>query len=209
MSSGYRISRVTTAAPSHDLITLGQAKAALGIAVDDTSQDAAVGQHIAAASLAVENYCDRVFVVQTYRDQWRTPRNRLMPGEPLRTRQFPIITVAAITDEAGATLDPLSWEVENQTGAFYRLDGVMVTTWTGLLLTIDYDAGFDPIPSDVQAAALEWFHVRWIAQGRDPMLQREIIPDVRAQHWAAADTVTSSVPPAARDYLAPYRLWSV
>ena len=93
----YRITRVITPAASMALVSVEDAKAALGIKVDDTTQDAAVTRQIEATSQAINNYCDRVFVVQVYRDQVRNARGYF--GEPLVTRQYPIVV-----DEAGVPL---------------------------------------------------------------------------------------------------------
>lgn len=87
---GYCISRVITPASSLALMTLDQAKTALGIDLADTSQDAAIMQEIAAVSAAIDNYCDRIFIRQTYRDQLRSVCNWLPQGHPIQTEQWPI-----------------------------------------------------------------------------------------------------------------------
>jgi hypothetical protein len=213
----YQISRVVAPAASLALVTLDQAKAALGIDPADTSQDAALTQQIDQVSRAIDNYCDRIFARQSYRDQYRYVYNWLKPGEPLRTRQPPIgvngggLPVLAITED-GTALDAADWEVDTDSGELYRLDGTTaVASWTGAAIIVDYDGGFDPIPADVQGAALEWITARWSAQGRDPALRSETIPDVITQVWSsdAVSTTTSSIPSGVRDWLAPYRLWSV
>ena len=108
------------------LVTLEQAKAALGIDPADTSQDAALTAQIEAVSIAANNYCGRIFVVQSYQDTMRHVYNWLYAGEPLRTRQFPIVVsegeplVAVI--ENGAVVDVSLWEVYPEEGALYRLE---------------------------------------------------------------------------------------
>jgi hypothetical protein len=69
MNSRYRISRVTTPAASMALVSLADAKAYLGIT--DNTQDAAITQQIAQVSAAINHYCDRVLVQQTYEDTFR------------------------------------------------------------------------------------------------------------------------------------------
>jgi hypothetical protein len=168
VSADYRISRVTTPATSLALVTLDQAKAALGIDPADTSQDAALQQQIDSVSQAINNYCDRVFVVQSYRDQVRGACGRW--GEPLVTRQYPIVLdpggvpLVAVVDD-GAALDPTLLEVYPETGSLYRLDAASLdpSVWASPLLVVDYTAGFDPIPADVQSAALEYLAARWFA----------------------------------------------
>jgi hypothetical protein len=216
----YRISRIITPAASLALVTLDQVKAALGIDPLDTSQDAALTQHIDQVSLAIDHYCDRTFARQSYRDQYRRVCDWLRAGEPLRLRQpaiavdvggVPVLTVT----EDGAALDPdLDWEIDIDSGELYRLNGSNgFTSWTGAIVIADYDGGFDPIPADVQGAALAWVTGRWQAAGRDPALRSVEIPDVITRVWN--DTTTSSgssgasMPAVVRDWLDPYRMWFV
>jgi uncharacterized phiE125 gp8 family phage protein len=220
MISGYRISRVVVPATSLALITLDQAKAALGIDAADTSQDAALAQLIAAVSTAIDNWCGRIFVRQTYRDQLRNVCNWLGTGEPINTRQWPIPLdvdeepVLVITED-GTALDPAAWEADTDTGEIWRLDPSGAnggpSAWSGSTVVLDYDGGYDEIPDDVQSAALEWLTARWSAQGRDPALRSETIPDVITQVWSAdaVSTTTSSMPSLARDWLTPYQRWFV
>lgn len=213
MSADYRISRVTTPATSLALVTLDQAKAALGIDPADTSQDAALQQQIDSVSQAINNYCDRVFVVQSYRDQVRGACGRW--GEPLVTRQYPIVLdpggvpLVAVVDD-GAALDPTLLEVYPETGSLYRLDAASLdpSVWASPLLVVDYTAGFDPIPADVQSAALEYLAARWFAVGRDPTLRTESIPDV-ITHVYYSDTTSPGMPSNVREFLAPYRMLTV
>jgi len=209
--SGYRITRVVTPAESLALVSVDDAKAALGIDPSDTSQDAALARQIDSVSVAINHFCDRVFVVQTYRDQIRNGRGAW--GEPLVTRQYPIVyddsgvPIVAITED-GALLDPAAIEVYPETGSLYRLD----SAWTAALITVEYVAGYTVIPPDVQAAALEWLTARYHAAGRDPALRSETIPDLITQVYAGdmgAGTGAGSMTPGARDLLEPYRLMTL
>ena len=209
----YRISRVIVPADSYALVTVDQAKEALGISLDDMTQDAAVQAQIEQVSAAVARYCDREFVIQTYRDQLRAVCSWLRYGEPLPTMQKPIAEaegVALITvTENGAELDTTAFEVDAERGLLYRLDSSGASAaWIGAAAILDYDAGFDPIPPDVQAATLEWITARWSAQGKDPALRSETIPDVISQMWSS-DASTPSIPAGARELLAPYRIISL
>ena len=213
----YSITRVITPADSLALVSLDDAKVVLGIDPADTSKDAALTQQIDAVSAAVNNLCNRIFAVQTYQDQFRYVYNWLYSGEPLRTRQFPIVVddtgVPLVTvSEDGAAVDVAAWDVYPEDGALYRLDGTSVAGWMGTTILVDYTAGYDPIPADVQGAALEWLTARWFAVGRDPALRSETVPDLISQVYAGdagAGTSGGAIPPGARDLLAPYKLWSV
>jgi hypothetical protein len=213
VSTGYRITRVTTPATSLALVTLDQAKAALGIDPADTSQDLALQLQVDSVSQAVNNYCDRVFVVQEYRDQIRGACGRW--GEPLVTRQYPITVDDAgvplvVVAEDGAALDPALLEVYPETGSLYRLDAASLapSMWASPLLVVDYTAGFEEIPADVQSAALEYLAARWFAAGRDPTLRTESIPDV-ITHVYYSDTTSPGMPSNVREFLAPYRILTV
>lgn len=215
--SGYRITRVITPAASLALVTLDDAKTALGIDPTDTSQDAALARHIDSVSAAINNWCDRVFVVQTYRDQIRNGSGGW--SEPLVTRQYPIVLddsgvpIVAVTED-GAIVDPTLIEVYPETGSLYRLDSRATAPggWSAALIVVDYAAGFEPIPPDVQAAALEWLTARYHAVGRDPALRSETIPDLISTVYAGdmgAGTGAGSMTPGARDLLEPYRIWTL
>ena len=213
----YSITRVITPADSLALVSLDDAKVVLGIDPADTTKDAALTQQIDAVSAAVNNYCNRIFAVQTYQDQFRYVYNWLYSGEPLRTRQFPIVVdsggvpLVAVSED-GAAVDVTLWDVYAEEGALYRLDGTAVAGWNGTTILVDYTAGYDPIPADVQGAALEWLTARWFAMGRDPALRSETVPDLISQVYAGdagAGTSGGAIPPGARDLLAPYKIWSV
>jgi hypothetical protein len=208
----YRITRVVTPAASFALVTVADAKTALGIDPADTSQDAILSQQIDAVSQAVNNWCNRIFVVQTYQDQLRNPD--FCWAEPIVTRQYPIIVAdpLAITVD-GAAIDPTLFEVYPETGRLYPLnlagtDPATAGVWSGALILVDYTAGFDVIPADVQGAALEWVNARWNAIGRDPALRSETIPDVITQVWGGNDpSSASAMPDACTEWLSAYRVW--
>ena len=211
MRSDYRLSRTVTPAATMALVTVDQAKLVLGIDAADASQDAALQAQIAQTSAAIHRYVDRVLVMQGYRDQFRYVCNWMGIAEPLELRQYPIavdvggLPVVSIVQD-GTGIDPLYYEADIDRGLIYALDSAGAYGWTGLLITVDYTAGYDPIPDDVQAAALDWLTARWHSEGRDPSLRAEAIPDVLSQTYAGADPMAASgIPGTARDLLEPYR----
>jgi Phage gp6-like head-tail connector protein len=209
--NGYRITKLVTPAASLALVTLDQVKGMLGIDLTDTSQDALLTQHIAAVSAAINNYCDRIFVVQTYRDQLRNVCGWF--GQPIVTRQYPITVVSDVPTvtitESGVALDPAAFEVFAEAGELYRLDGsANPNAWTDPLTVIDYTAGFNPVPDPVQNAALEWITVRFYQTGNDPTVLSETIPDVITQSFAQDPTV-GAMPDGPKEMLWPYRVWSM
>jgi hypothetical protein len=216
VTRNYRISRVVVPAESTNLLTLDQVKIALGIT--DTTQDAELNRMIDRTSSSINNYCDRIFVRQTYRDHFRNICNWLAPGEPIRTRQYPIPTDPAglplvVITENGMAVDSASIEVDIDAGWLYRLNGSgAVGSWSGLSIVVDYDAGYDTIPGDLQGAALDWIRIGQGAGGRDPLLRSETIPDVISQTWVTAVDLASastSIPSSVRDSLWAYKYWTV
>lgn len=219
MSRGYQFTRVITPASSQGLVSLDQAKAALGIALDDTSQDDALTLQINQVSADISSYCDRIFVRQVYRDQFRFSYNSYCVSDPLVTRQYPIIindlTTLVVTED-GVVVDDTLVEVVPDTGSIYRLDANGSYAWTGNLVLIDYTAGFDPIPADLQGATLTWLTSRQGFGGRDPALTSETIPDLIAQSYdvsstssSSGSTGTSAIPAAVLDTLVRYRMWTL
>lgn len=209
-SVGSTIFRTITPATDTGLITIDRAKEILGIAADDTSHDQALTGLISAVSTAICNYCDRFFVVQVYRDQLRNPCFDY--DQPVRVRQFPI--QRDDTDEPklsitmdGLVIDPSTYDVDTDLGRIYRINGA----WAGTTLVLDYTGGFDPIPDDVQAAALQWTIESWMARGRDPAIKSEAIFDVMTVVYGNdVSSATSGTPEAAppdnvRNLLVNYR----
>jgi hypothetical protein len=210
MRTDYRISRTIVPAASLALVTVEQAKTTLGIDTADTSQDAALQALIGQVSAAIHRYIDRILVQQGYRDQFRYVANWMFVGEPLQLWQYPValdeddIPVAVVVQD-GNPVDAALYEADDERGLLYSIDASGAYGWTGLLITVDYTAGYDPIPEDVQAAALDWLTARWHSEGRDPSLRSETVPDLLAQTYAGADPMASTgIPGTARDLLAPY-----
>jgi len=210
MRTEYRISRTVVPAGSLALVTVEQAKATLGIDAADTSQDTALAALIDHVSAAIHRYIDRILVQQGYRDQFRYVANWMFVGEPLALWQYPVTlnedgaAVAAIVQD-GNTVDAALYEANDERGLLYSIDASGAYAWTGLLITVDYTAGYDPIPDDVQAAALDWLTARWHSEGRDPSLRSETVPDLLAQTYAGVDPMAATgIPGTARDLLAPY-----
>jgi hypothetical protein len=214
MASRYQFSRVVTPATDTALITLEQAKLVLGIADTDDSQDPIIQTQIDAVSAGICNYCDRAFVVQTYRDQLMYPSMGF--GEPLRARQYPIQlddvgvpTLFTVTVD-GNVIDPTSYDLDAENGRAYMING----GWAGATILLDYTAGFAEIPADVQAAANEWLTSRWLSRGRDPAVTSEAIFEVITTTYSETGGATGSgegggPPPGVCNWLTPYRMWFV
>jgi hypothetical protein len=55
--------------------------------------------------------------------------------------------------------------------------------WAGLTVTVDYSAGYDPVPADIVDATLRLIVNRWHSRGRDPLLLERVTPMVGTERW--------------------------
>lgn len=215
MPSPNQISTVITPASSLWLVSLDAALDELGLDADGGTLDSQVGRMIGQVSSAINTYCNRVFVRQSYRDQFRYTCNWLGYGNPLVLSQAPIAVdsdgdLVLTATEDGTAVDTGEWEVNRSTGALYRLDSAGgISSWSGSLIAIDYDAGFDLIPDDVQAAALRWLAMRYSARGRDPYLRSEEVPGAQRFDYAVSQMAAAGVPTEISEMLSGYRIWSI
>lgn len=216
MPSPNQITTVITPANSLWLVSLDSALDALGLAADGGTQDSQVGRMIGQVSAAINTYCNRIFVRQSYRSQFRYACNWLGYGSPLVLSQAPIAVdgfgvLVLAASEDGTLVDTTEWQVDRNTGMLYRLDSAgAFSSWSGTLISVDYDAGFDLIPDDVQAAALDWMSGRWNTRGRDPALRSLTIPDVVSEsYFDPAAASASGMPSTVRNTLDQYRIWSL
>lgn len=215
MPSPNQISTVITPANSLWLVSLDAALDELGLDADGGTQDSQVGRMIGQVSAAINTHCNRIFVRQSYRDQFRYTCNWLGYGNPLMLSQCPIGVdedgeLALAASEDGAVIDTSEWEVNRNTGSLYRLNSSgTYATWSGSLVSVDYDAGFDLIPDVVQAAALRWLSMRYSARGRDPLLRSEDVPGVQRFDYFQIGGGSVGVPPEVTEMLSGYRIWSI
>lgn len=197
------------------LTDLDTAKEELGI-TDDT-QDARLTRYIAQASRQIERYCQRVFSVQAYRNMWSEYPRGYFCCDALQTSEWPIVEIIGVSD-GGLTLSSDQVRVDANRGLLYRVSTAPVTMpWAATEVVVDFRAGFDPIPADVEAAALRL--VRW-NQGmrgwdadapRDPMLRSREGSTYGRIEWFGNYTpgLQGGLPQEVAQMLAPYMRFTV
>ena len=170
------ITTVVTPAPSRDLTTLADVREQLSIRSNDTAQDAWLAKVISRASAQAEKYCNRIFAQQDYQDQFGAMS--CDTGTPLMLGQSPV-TVTLVTVD-GTDLADTDFIADSLPGLLYST--VEPRQWIATSsLTVQYTAGFDPVPDDVQQAVIELCVMEFRSRGRDPMLREQETPGLGRQ----------------------------
>lgn len=93
-------------------------------------------------------------------------------------------------------------------GQLIRLDQFQAypTLWTPVATTIVYAGGYNPMPDDVQAAALMWITNRFSERGRDRNLKAKEQPGIgREEYWVGGPPMSGGVPAEIAEMLLNYR----
>lgn len=140
------------------LTTLAKVKSQLDIPSSDVSQDTRLNTFIAAASQAIESYCERKFESTSYTEYHHGRRmNFIMP------REFPIISVTSIHIDndrvysANTLIDASDYSVADRGRTIYY-NGKFPQGFNNIKLV--YTAGYATVPADIDLAciwAVEWF----------------------------------------------------
>lgn len=207
--STTRITTVKTAATSYDLTTLDVVKAELDIANNES--DTFLGRYLSWASAALSVECDRVFAAETVEDKiW--PARALSPiasgVEVLQLSRFPVISVASLTDDGTVLTEGTDFVVDVMCGQVRRLDsGGRLVGWGSAPKVVEYEAGYEDIPGDLQDAVTRMVRNRFRSKGRDSYLMSESIPGVRdSRWWIATGNDAGNVPPDIADLIGSYRV---
>ncbi len=215
---------VTSLAGSYDLTVLATAKAELGIAVSDTSQDARVALLIHQVSNAISTLCDRVFAEETVSEVFRLNSGSVgrfrswargeESIEALVLRRRPISWIVSVVED-GVTVDVGEYECDLGAGLLYRLTpNDFRMTWIANKVTINYVSGFtllDDLPYDIEKACLIWIKSLWIQMRRSDLnIKVEDAPDLMRREYF--DPLRGSIglmkgyppPPEVMILLSPY-----
>ena len=198
-----RITTVITPATNFDLTTVEYV-------IDDIGEDEAIdetmiGRWITQASKAAANYCNRVFPIETVKDEF------WLNGECLPVLQlsrYPIKagTTPTIIEDGGAALAlTTDFRVDYDAGQLLRMNGNGYTRrWTACAISVQHQAGYESIPEDLADAVLRMVRARWNARGRDPNLRQESIPGLRDATYWIPDGDIGNMTPDVREILDKY-----
>lgn len=172
------------------LTSVDTVKAYLGLGnTSNPAQDALLAELVKRASAAVESFCQRSFMLGP-RTEWRDGNG----GQVMLLRDTPVVSVEAVI------MDDQSIPVESVrlTGRCIRLREHAFRTGVSNV-RIDYTAGFDALPADVEQAVIETVALNF--RRRDHL-------DV-ASKALAGETVSyliDELTPSARRILSNYRV---
>lgn len=208
MSRLQIVSTTVTAASSYDLTTLAVVKDELSIS--DGSKDASLSRYITSASAAAAQYCNRIFQVETVKDEFWPGRD----GSPVingidavQLSRHPVVTVATVIENAVTMVDGTDFRVDYASGQIIRLNSDLYPTrWCAWPISVQYNGGFSTIPSDVADAVIRMVTKRYQAKGRDPTLRQQSVPGVLEQSfWISTGSDSGNMTPDITDVLDNYR----
>ena len=203
-------------ASSYDLIDLETVKDELGII--NTASDAKLQRWITATSVRFANICGVVFPEENVSEVFRligggygySGIHQLTNyhhghgwggshpyGLPIKLRRRPVTFVSSVLEDTN-TLTPDAYEWNETGGLIYRLIGNCRGNWCGSGVTVQYSAGYYPIPPDVTDAVMTILRHKWAASSRDPLLRRFQIENVGSEdYWVplSQQSVYEALPP--------------
>ncbi len=177
----------TITPPAPDLVTMLTALEYLSIPVAD--QDPALAGSISRASASIVSHLGYNPNIGTYRETLETAHG--LAALPLA--RLPVTSITNVTLN-GEPLDPTLYNIESHAGLLIRVTDGLSRRWEARsVVTVQYQAGFDPLPADLQQAALTLIGAEWAARGRDPGLKSIGIGSINLAYFTpdAAPSVTS------------------
>jgi hypothetical protein len=215
------ITTVITPAASYDLTDLPTVKAELNIPTADTTKDAYLQGKISIASSMIQEYCNRIFAVETVQDLFYPDRDfepfwSLGSFNPLQLSRFPVASVSSIVIQ----VDPnLADNVTLTQGTDYVLNPIPgqvigLSALTGfprkffsLPTTVEYVAGHATIPGGLVQATLELVTGAFYQRARDPFAKRtnQMGGVGEIEYWIP-DGPKGAFPPSVLELIDRYRV---
>lgn len=136
---------------AYDLVT---AKIRLGIPTEDTSKDDEINVCLDMALALAETYCDRGFMLMQEEQEVRGVEQNV-----LRTFRYPIKVVNSVKSVSpGANYD---WSADQWT-IFKKVGEIVLSGCiSGTQVLVDYEGGYEVLPSDLEWALWNIFDAIW------------------------------------------------
>jgi hypothetical protein len=208
---------VDTPSASEELTTLDTVKSELGIAPDDTRNDARLANFITQASAVCRDYCSTTFGAASYTETFygSTKSDRLV------SQRRPLIELISVSvgqaDYSGPRVEHwdtssprtelvegIDYVAEMDTGIIQLLSPGGGWVMPALVYTAGYEL-LDGLPPSIERACIELIKNYHFASSRDPAMTQENIPGVAERRWSAtSDSTVAGVPKYVADLLRPY-----
>lgn len=206
---------IVSPAADPNLLTVAEARVVVGLQPSDASQDEALAKLVARASADIYSAC-RVVRGQggprTLRQEVVRETRFFSGGEKLVLARRHEVTLAGITI-AGSAIAAAGCIVEGDAGLVSRAFGARLQSWPAGLAVIEYEAGFDEVPSDLVGVAADLLKLYRSIETRDPLLKSERVDidgveQIERQYWVGGLGSPSTAAPLPAEMiarLAPYR----
>jgi hypothetical protein len=188
---------------TYDLTTLKTVKDLLKVKTG--ARDFELRGFIRQASSIAAKHCKRVFAKETVTETLRCVRKPFVA-----LQRYPVSSIISVTAD-GSILASSSYEVDSDRGMLYQLSGKARISWCYEELIINYVGGYDllkganPLPDDVEKAALELVKAMYHASSRDPAVKSEEIPGVMSKTYYVGElSPDGPLPPLMVQYLEQY-----
>jgi hypothetical protein len=198
------LTTVVDEASSFDLTSLTNVKAEMGITV--TTYDTLLSRYISSASLAAAKFCNRVFVVEGVQDRLSSIRDSVLfrnRADVLQLSRWPVVDIISVVVDGTTLVEDTDFLTDAVNGQLTRIDSSgLRTPWCGSVIVINYEAGYETIPSDVEDAAIRMVTARYRSKGRDRNVKSDTVDGVGAiQYWIPSGSDAGNLTPDVCDIL--------
>ncbi len=184
------------------LLTTEEARLALGLT--DSSRDADLDRMIARISAGIYRACklatDGINPPTLLSEEiTETFRLKYPFHGSLQLSRRRVTEITTVTEGVTELVEDTDFVIERASGLLSRLGVTELSCWPCGTITVDYVAGFDPVPDDLKLAAETWLRILWRdaydtpANVTDPFEKVRDVPGVlRTERWVSQMTVTQT-----------------
>ena len=214
------LSTVVAAATLRSLTDIATVKDDWGIST--SADDAFIARSIIRCSSSAENFCNRVFALETVQDQIalrRDPWPRMIEERPdlLQLSRWPIVAITSVTVDGTTLVEGTDFLTDAKPGQLRRLNEYgNARDWSGETIVVIYSAGYvlpgatavagaQNLPDDINDAVSRMVYTRYAERQRDPLVKSEYVDGVGRTEYLAP-TGASNLSPDVEDILDNYRV---
>jgi hypothetical protein len=197
------VTTIVTAATVRGLTDLATVQDDWGIS--GTADDGFLSRAITRCSRAAEQFCNRVFALETVQDMISLRRDP-WPGaiverpDLLQLTRWPIVTIASVTVDGTVLTEGADFVTDQAAGQLQRLDANgNARAWTGVTIVAIYTSGYnlpgapanaaaDPLPDDINDAVSRMVYTRYAERQRDPLIKNEFVDGVGRIEYLTPNT---------------------